>query len=689
MVTFDTTRADHIGCYGNETIKTPNLDRLAAEGFLFRNAFSAVPITAPSHSTILTGKYPLAHGFRDNGLFVLGERQTTLAEILKASGYATAAAVGSFPLSARFGLDQGFDLYDDHFTAPYEDFRGRRVVEKSHLYFDERPAGQVNEAVLPWLEENHREPFFLWTHYFDPHHPLEPPAPYNELYLSDLYDGEIAYADERLGALLDRLGELGVLEKTLIVFTADHGEGLGEHNELTHSTLAYNSTLHVPLIVWVPGLQGGVDIQQRVGTVDIVPTILDLLGIKPSSKEQAELQGVSLRSVLESRGAPVDGLPRPQYAETLSPRLGQGLGEQRVLFDRQYKYIFGPRSELYDIQADPHETDNRIKTEPNIASAMRARLATFVAEHAATGPDTMIEVDQETRRRLEALGYIQTSIGRSGSMAIVKETLNAEGTAPQDRVADINDISTAKDLLFSNHPLEAKQVALKLVQRDPENSYYLQLEASAELLLGQLDEGLATMERIRRLDPSGLPIEPLILQSVSILYWRGEPNRALGLLLDSQSAKPSAKGQWYLADLYGAMSRREDRFQALERALQIDETFAPARVDLAVEYALAGNHQVAEEELHRALATWPYYAKGHYNLGTLKLETDDPTAALGHLARAVELDPTYLQAHYALIVTAYNLERGADAQAYLDALSTIAPDSREAKLARTLLAGNS
>ncbi|MEX0914399.1 MAG: sulfatase, partial [Wenzhouxiangellaceae bacterium] len=274
LVTFDTTRADRIGSYGNARIGTPALDGLAHEGIRFANAVSVAPITAPSHSTILTGLYPTGHGVRDNGLFVLSDDNRTLAEILRERGYATAAAVGAFPVVSRFGFDQGFDLFDDHLTGMYEDYLGERTVPKEQLFFDERRAAQVNEAVIPWLEARGEEPFFLWLHYFDPHQPFEPPPPYDQLYADDLYNGEIAYADSRLGHMLDQLRRLGKLERTLIVVTADHGEGLGEHNEVTHAVLAYDSTLHVPLIIRPPGLGSGSArvVDDRVGIVDIVPT---------------------------------------------------------------------------------------------------------------------------------------------------------------------------------------------------------------------------------------------------------------------------------------------------------------------------------------------------------------------------------------------------------------------------------
>ncbi len=675
LVTFDTTRADHFGCYGNDSIETPVVDQLAAEGVLFRQAISAVPVTAPSHSTILTGKYPPAHGVRDNGLFVLTDNQVTLAEILKQEGYATAAAVGSFPLDSQFGLDQGFDVYDDSFTASYEDFLGQRIRPKSGLFFDERKAALVNEAIFPWLEENHQQPFFLWLHYFDPHQPFEPPAPYNQLYATDPYKGEIAYSDESLGVVIDKLRELGVWDDTLLVFTSDHGEGLGEHNETTHSTLAYNATLHVPMIMRLPGGPEGSVVEERIGTVDIVPTLLDWLGIEPP----AEVQGRSLLPLIEKEKDP--GFPRPQYAETLAPRFSHSLGELRVLFHRQFKYIFGPRPELFDLENDPGELYNLLESEPDVAEAMHQRLETFLAEHAAQDPDAVLEIDADVRARLEALGYIQTS----GGETTVVETLDGSGTAPQDRVADVNDISTAKHFLHRGQPNPAKEVALRLLRRDPDNPYYLQLKANAELQLDQLEEGLATIEKIRQVDPQGLPAEPLLLQLVNQLYYSGRGAEALEILQDGQKARPSALGHWVLASLYGAAGRTEAQVATLQRALELSPEFAPARVDLAAHHAMGGDLATARQEFERALRDLPYYPKGHYNYAAMLHQSGDPEAALRHFARAVELQPTYLKARYAQIVIALELERRADAEQLFAELLDLAPDSQETQLARALV----
>ncbi|MEM1204141.1 MAG: sulfatase-like hydrolase/transferase [Acidobacteriota bacterium] len=679
LVTFDTTRADHLGCYGNEDIQTPHLDRLAAEGVLFEHAYSSVPITAPSHSTILTGLYPTGHGVRDNGMFVLGDANVTLAETLKGLGYGTAAAVGAFPLASQFGLAQGFDLYDDHFTLPYEDFRGQRVVSKSRMFFDERPAELVNEPLMAWLDEHHESPFFTWAHYFDPHLPVEPPPPYDQLYVADPYLGEIAYADEALGQLLAKLEDLGIADRTVVVMTADHGEGRGEHNELTHSTLAYNTTLHVPLIVRVPGMEGGQRVAERVGTVDIVPTVLDLLGAAvPEIVHGRSLLPAMTRDERSGDGGSGRNL-EPQYAETLSPRLSHGLGELRVLFDRGYKYIFGPRPELYRLEDDPRELNDLVDEEPEIARVMRSRLERFVQDHAIEDVSDRVELDDESRRRLEALGYISSAGGETK----VNERLDGSGVPPQDRVADINEVSSAKNELLHGRPLAALGLAETLLRRAPENVYYLQIQATAQQQLGRLDDAIETIESILRLDPHGLPKQDLVLQMVEALYQDGQGQRARALLAEQQGVAPTPLGQWYLASLAASAGDREARVGALREALELDESFAPARVDLAVHLAQGGDLDGAAEEIERALVDRPYYAKGHYNYGVLWLQRERPERALGPLQRATVLHPSYLQAHHAAVSAALATGDRRVAAEHVEHLRRLAPDSpltREAQL---------
>lgn len=680
LVTFDTTRADRIGSYGNDRIQTPTLDGLAAEGIRFANAVSVAPITAPSHSSILTGLYPTAHGFRDNGLFVLDDRNRTLAEMLRDRGYATAAAVGAFPVVSRFGFDQGFDLFDDHLTGMYEDYLGERTVPKEAMFFDERRAAQVNEAVMPWLEERGEEPFFLWVHYFDPHQPFEPPPPYDQLYADDLYNGEIAYADSRLGHLLDQLRRSGQLERTLVVMTADHGEGLGEHNEITHAVLAYDSTLHVPLIIRPPdvGSEGARVIEERVGVVDIVPTILDLLGLDIPE----ELHGHSLTSTWSGeRSQPdADKLYTPRYyAENLSPRLTHGWGELRVLYEGRMKYIHGPRPELYDLQVDPDELDNLVERDAIEAGRMRDALAGFIREHAAEDAATTQALDPELIRRLQSLGYLHGS-GEGGIE--VREELQYDGIPPHERVTDINRMSAAKHLLFEGRPADALNYTSKLIATGSDSPVYRELHAAALAGVGRVDE---SWEIVRELQSTGAVSESLVLRLAAQRFEQGDRDSAVAFLERHSGDNESARGFWLLSSLYKRMARSSDALVSLERALTIQPDFVPARTDLAVHLAREGRTSEAEAQFRQALNQNPYYPKASYNYGAFLAENDRLEDAAIYFGRALELSPSYLKAHLALItVEQLRGERDA-ALASLRKLQRIAPDSPEARMAGELL----
>jgi len=676
IVTFDTTRADHIGAYGHTGASTPNVDRLAAEGALFRRAFTAVPITLPSHTTIMTGRYPMAHGVRDNGIFIVPEEELTLAEILRGDGYRTAAAVGSFPLTAQFGLDQGFELFDGRVSAGFKDFLARRRLPKSGLFFDERRAARVNEAVYPWLDEHHREPFFLWVHYFDPHQPQVPPPPFNQLFAGRLYDGEIAYADESMGTLLDRLRALGVYERTLVVFASDHGEGLGEHHEDTHSILAYNTTLHVPLVMRIPGGPAGRVVDERVGTVDIVPTVLDLLGLAVPDG----IHGRSLEPLVGLGNGEAEAL-RPYYAETLSPRLLNGWGELRGIFFGGFKYVHGPEPELFDLEEDPGEIINLVDKRPKVVTELHHELGEFMRIHADSRGDARQEIDDETLRRLESLGYLHAG----GDRSEIRETLLEGGIPPQDRVADVNEMSLTKNHLAKGEALAAREGALNLLKRDPENPFYLDLLAQAELRLGRPDAALAALERIGG-DLSGRQTLPgTMTQMGFVLFVSGESDRGIEMVERGQAISPDAEGQYLLATMFSDLGRGAQRDAALERALELDPSYAPARVQRAILIDGGGDPERAEREFRQALKDRPYYPAAHYNYGAFLVSHGRPEAALERFRRAVEIDPRYLRAHYAVIATQHGLQRYDDAGRSLALLEELAPASEEAAMASRLI----
>jgi len=675
IVTLDTTRADHLGCYGKSSAVTPNVDRIAEEGFLFLRCYTPVPLTTPSHSTIFTGMYPPAHGVRDNGLFVLPEHATTLAELMKEAGWATGAAVGSFPVTREFGLAQGFDYFNDHITVAEEDFRGKRQVPSRGVFFDERPASWVNDAIMPWLDEHMGGAFFAWVHYWDPHHPLVPPPPFSEIFANDLYLGEIAYADQAFGALLDRLRRSGVYERTVIVVVGDHGEGRGEHNEETHSMLVYDSTIRVPLIIRVPGMQGGRSIQQRVGTVDLLPTLAELFDLQLP----ADIQGRSLVEAMRDEEETPAGVP--YYAETLSPRLSHGWGELRALIDGSYKYIHGPRPELYNLDDDPGELQDLLHEMPEVAESMRARLADCLAGISSDrSVEAAVTPDQDTLQRLEALGYVSAGGDQAFS---VREELRDDGEAPQDRVGDNSLVSAAKQQIFRENYLAAKESALRLVELDPDNPYYQGMLATAYLGLGQAEEAARIAERAEHIVAQN---EGVFMQVAVQLFNGGLRERALALALRLESASPSSYAHYIVGEMYAVLGDVERYRDQLELALAADPSYRPARLSLGILLAQRDEPEAAEAEFLRLLADWPLHVLGCTNYGIFLAHSGRLEEAAAQLERAVRLSPTYWQAQLALLAVYVDDGRTEQARSVATDIRTRCRDERVVRRADELVA---
>lgn len=404
LVTIDTTRADRIGCYGlGAAAGTPHLDALAARGARFEDARTTVPLTLPSHATILTGLYPPSHGLHDNGLVALSDRAVTLADLLSSYKVRNGAFVSSFVLSARFGLDQGFDHYDE--------VKDVRLLNGGLM--QERPAGETVDAALEWVADV-EGPYFLWVHLFDPHSPYRPPEPYLSRFSSDPYQGEIAYADAEIGRLMTAL-EGRADGPPLVVITSDHGEALGEHGERTHGAFVYDATLHVPLLIAGPGVREGNVIPDAVSTADLMPTVLDLLRLPIP----AGLDGVSFARTLRGEGR----TPRdPLYFETYWGFFNQGWSPLLGVTDGRQKWIDAPIPERFDLSADPHELENLL---PGVRGAespsptldeMSTRMRSAArAIHARQGDlaDARALTAAE-RKTLEELGYISGGTGGSG-----------------------------------------------------------------------------------------------------------------------------------------------------------------------------------------------------------------------------------------------------------------------------------
>lgn len=634
LLTLDTTRADFLGCYGKSSARTPNLDRLAAEGFLFEHAYSSNPVTQAAHSTILTGVYPMVHGVRDNGLFQLPEGRDTLAEILKGAGYATGAAIGGFPLTREFGTRQGFDFYDDDLSAERLDFRGRPEPRQRATWYDERPAGHVNDAILPWLRERAGEPFFVWLHYWDPHEPHIAPAPYGQLFAHDPYQGEIAYADDSLGTILRFLEDRGELDRTLIAVTADHGESRHEHNEATHAFLAFDTTLHVPLILRVPDLPGGRRITERVGTVDIVPTVLDLLGIAP----RPQLQGRSLRSLMAATGG--GGDRRPYYSESLSPRLGHGFGELRVLYQGPWKYIHGPRPELYHLESDPRELEDLAATHPEEARGLESALQGFLESHASPeSADAAYEADEATLQQLAALGYLSTDGDGSGA---VSEVLTRAGVPPQDRVRDINLMHRLRREIASGRFHPARRTAQRLLEADPDNAYLQGQLARALVGLGEVEDAARIVEASAKTTSANVAS---FLRVASALAERGDLERGIAMARGLLSARDTADGRVELARMLLQAGDGAGFEAAIASAKALEHGHRAASLELARYWTAEGRIPEAEDELDRLLSAYPTDVEAHLAYARLLRADQRLAEATTRLERVLRLGPGDCEAH--------------------------------------------
>ncbi len=387
LITIDTLRADRLSCYGSRSPKTPRIDNLAKRGVLFSRAFANTSTTLPSHANILLGTTPNQHGVHENLNFIVSRKSLTLAEHLKESGYTTGAFVGAYPLDSRFGLSQGFDLYDDKYSRIHQ-------VNLSSL---ERNAEAVVEAALEWLKDQ-PPPWFLWVHCWDPHSPYDPPEPFKTQYKDHLYEGEVAYVDLTLGKLLDYLEKSGLVDSTVIVFTGDHGESLGQHGEETHGFFAYNSSIWIPLIISVPEAAPG-RVDDYVSHIDIFPTVCDALGIKKPSV----LQGTSLLPALRGKRLP----ERPIYFESLYPYYSRGWAPLKGFISKKKKFIDSPIPELYDLNQDFDELKNL--ADKKEASQLGSQLHEIISALTPSNRiDASQQADRETREKLASLGYVSS-----------------------------------------------------------------------------------------------------------------------------------------------------------------------------------------------------------------------------------------------------------------------------------------
>lgn len=633
LITMDTTRADHLGAYGYERAETPNLDALASEGFLFRQHLTPVPLTLPSHTSIMTGHYPPTHTVHDNGTFFVPQEAVTLAEVLSAAGYQTSAFVGSFPLESRFGLDQGFGTYDDDF------YSGSRSRQKQSLdiFFDERRAGDVVEAAMAHHEKRSAGPFFTFLHVFDPHQPQQPPAPFDLRFRDRPYDGEIAYVDEQLGRFFDFLRERGEWENTIVIVTADHGEGLGDHGELTHAILLHQATLHVPLIVRGPGIEHG-DTERWTISTQLFATVMDLLGIEPGTPDIP--RSPSLAPLLHGEQAP--GGVFTAYFETIAPVTSQGWSQLVGFMKGDWRLIAGPRSELFDLGQDPGETMDRHRDEEEIATALYRDLQSFLVEHQVESvSDSTASVDAETVERLAALGYLQAD---SEATRDLDDLLDfGDRLDPKDRVVDVSLVSEAKAAMSRGQWSRAESLWKKALERTPQNSY-------AHLGLAQLygmtedwDRSLASLGRALEVTPDSMAA--LRLQG-EILVQIGRTQEGLDLLLELP--QDSVQATTWIGKAYQGLGESAEAEAWFRRGLEVDPRNRWLQLYLANELATSERFGEAETVYRGLLTTDPYFQLAYYNFGRSLLDRGEPERAISILERSAGLAPGHALTQQAL-----------------------------------------
>jgi len=408
FICIDTLRADRLASYGYKKIETPHIDSVAKKGVLFSQAICQVPITLPSHCSMFTGLNPTSHDVRENGTYRLDSSERTLAEVLKENGYRTAAFIGGFPLDSRFGLNKGFDFYDDDLNER-KGARKKKLWQGHKVSSFERKATYVIDSVTKWLSSNKENNFFLFIHLFDPHAPYAPPDPFKKTYNHQLYDGEVAYVDYCLGKLFKELKKWKILEEALIIITSDHGESLGEHDYYGHGKKLFEPSLRIPLIISFPSvIPREKVIHSLVRSIDIMPTLLELLDLNPVR----DIQGISLLPLISEE---TRDLGLTSYGETFFPRLRFDEAELRSYRTERWKYIRyikdnnTIREELFDLRNDLGEIQDVSKREEAKTQELAFMLDELIEidRKKAVNKKTFFSMDKETKRKLKALGYIR------------------------------------------------------------------------------------------------------------------------------------------------------------------------------------------------------------------------------------------------------------------------------------------
>jgi arylsulfatase A-like enzyme/Tfp pilus assembly protein PilF len=644
LATIDTLRADALGCYGNHRVETPWIDRLAAGGARFERAHAHNVVTLPSHANILSGRLPLEHGVRDNAGFRFPKETATLATILKKHGYRTGAFVSAFPLAARFGLDRGFDVYDDTFLTG-----GHAALAEQ-----ERPGADTVLAAQRWLEASTGAPRFLWVHLYEPHFPYAPPDPLASRYAHDRYHGEVAAADLALAPLLRPLVEAGRAGRTLVVLTADHGESLNEHGEKTHGIFAYEGPLRVPLVVFCPRLVRPRVLPEGGRHVDVLPTVLDALGIAPPPG----LPGRSLLAAVAGEG----GDPGPTYFEALSGLVNRRWAPLHGVLRGALKYIDLPIPELYDLSADPREERNLAASRPELRDEMRARLQEL---RAAERPVQREQETAETRQRLAALGYVSAA----GPAPAMSEY--TEDDDPKRLMALDAELQGVGERLRAGDRSGALALCREIVRRRPRMPQPLVQLASLERVAGNLEAAMRHAGQALELNPDDADTAALL---AGYLNDAGRGREAAELLAPYvERVDPLPEALLVRGAALARSGRRKEALATFERLRELVPTHAMALLNIGTLHLVDKDYAAAETALRQALQLDPGLPQAYNALGVVAMRTGRPSQAVDQWKRAVELDPRAFDTLYNLGSELLRLGRRDEARPYLERFAREAP----------------
>jgi arylsulfatase A-like enzyme/predicted Zn-dependent protease len=689
LVTIDTLRADHVGVYGG-LAKTPSLDRLASEGVVFDRCISQTPLTLPSHTTILSGTYPNYHGVRDNGGFVVPDNLELISETLQRHGYATSAFIGAYVLHSKWGLDQGFDHYSDTFDRG----RYRRL-----LLQNSKRADEVVASAQEWIGDHLDRPFFSWIHLFDPHTPYEPPPPF-DVTSGSRYRGEVEYTDHVLGDFFQFLDDQGLLDRSMIIVTADHGEGLGEHGEREHGFFVYDSTVRVPLILRPPFGPSASRWGGLVELVDIVPTILDGLQLETPS----DVQGRSLWPVLLGNNIDTE---RPGYSETFYPRLHYGWSELRAFYHNDMKLVEAPRPELFDLRNDAGEqVDLALDlTSSNDLTAIRAELRRRLDDLSqdALAPSAAV-ISREDRAALQALGYVTTTVTNNNQVQLAD---------PKDKIGVFTRLADAAALLTEHRFHEAMAIAGEAAATDPYLVDAHVILGNAYRGAGMLTEAVKRYRRALELKPDSnfvmidllgclidssayadaieeglrflhiFPEDPILHELIGSAYTLAEDStHALHHLEKSIAILPDSRILASVGELYFRTGRNDDAARALEQAIEMDPTTRAAWYLLGRIAEREGRTDDALSLYRRELANHSDAYMAALHTALILAEHDQRDEAIRFCRIAIEAEPPLGLPYF--MIAAHHLEQGTD---YKEAIALCRAGIQAAPEDQSTLAG--